>query len=75
MWEGKKEFYSEVVQLKECCIGKWIVCGDFNSTRGQEEQRGKTWSSKATLLFNDLIKGLALIDLPMVNQSFTWSNM
>lgn len=33
------------------------------------------WSSKVTLLFNDLIKGFALIDLPMANQSFTWSNL
>lgn len=69
-WEGKEKFFLEVAHLKECCTGKWIVSGDFNSTREQDERRGKTWSLKATLLFNDFIKGLALIDLPMVNQSF-----
>lgn len=51
------------------------MCGDFNSTRCQEERRGKTWSSGATNLFNTLIKELVLIDLPRINQSFMWSNM
>lgn len=65
----------KVAQLKECCKGKWILCGDFNSTRGMEECRRKSWSSKASTLFNDLIMNLELINPPMINQSFTWSNM
>nr|CAD1829313.1 unnamed protein product [Ananas comosus var. bracteatus] len=40
-----------------------------------EERRGKSWSSKASTLFNDLIMNLELINPPMINQSFTWSNM
>lgn len=74
-WEGKEEFFSELAQLKEGYAGKWIVCGGFNSTRGQDERQGRTWSLKATRLFNDFINRMALIDLPMINQSFTWSNM
>lgn len=74
-WDGKEEFFSEVAHMKDRSEGKWIIYGDFNSTRGQEEQRGRPWSSKATALFNDLINELALIDLPLTNQSFTWSNM
>lgn len=61
--------------MKDICKDKWILCGDFNSTRRQEERRGKNWSSRVTDLFNSLIQDLAIIDLPMNNQSFTWSNM
>lgn len=28
-WDGKEECFSELTQLKESCMGKWIVCGDF----------------------------------------------
>nr|CAD1832569.1 unnamed protein product [Ananas comosus var. bracteatus] len=74
-WDGKEDFYTELRLLKDCCKGKWILCGDFNSTRSQNERKGKTWSSRATNLFNTLIKELELIDLSMANQSFTWSNL
>lgn len=74
-WDGKKEFFAELVQLKVHCVGKWIICGDFNCTRGQEERRGKHWSTRATVLFNQLIMDLAMVDPPMSNQAFTWSNM
>lgn len=74
-WEGKDDFFLELMQLQECCKGKWVICGDFNSTRRQEEWRGKCWSYRAMTMFNDLINALALIDLPMNKQSYTWSNM
>nr|CAD1829333.1 unnamed protein product [Ananas comosus var. bracteatus] len=73
-WEGKEDLFLELAQL-ECYKGKWIMCGDFNNTRFQEERKGKTRSSKATVMSNELIKELALIDLPMSNQSFTLSNI
>lgn len=73
--KGRRSFFSEVAQLKSSCEGRWIICGDFNSIRRQEERRGKSWSAKAMAMFNNLIKELALIDPPMCNQSFTWSNM
>lgn len=74
-WDGKEDFFAELALLKGCCKCKWVMCGDFNNTRNQDERRGKTWSSRATTLFNNLIYDLELIDLPMINQSFTWSNM
>nr|CAD1833443.1 unnamed protein product [Ananas comosus var. bracteatus] len=71
----KEDFFAEVAHLNECCKGLWAVCGDFNNTRSQDERRGKMWSHRAMNLFNDLINELALIELPMANQSYTWSNM
>ncbi|OAY74561.1 hypothetical protein ACMD2_18612 [Ananas comosus] len=74
-WDGKEDFFSELALLKDCCKGKWVMCGDFNCTREPYERNGKAWSSRATVLFNNLIRDLELIDLPMTNQSFTWSNL
>ncbi|OAY83301.1 putative ribonuclease H protein [Ananas comosus] len=74
-WGGKEEFFTEVAQLKSFCKGCWIICGDFNCIRKQEERKGKIWSTRNMTLFNNLISDLALIDPPMMNQSFTWSNM
>ncbi len=74
-WDGKAEFCDELRQLKDLCVGRWVVCGDFNFTRSQSERSGKEWSRRATLMFNELIRDLALIDLPLKNSRFTWSNM
>ncbi|OAY77631.1 hypothetical protein ACMD2_13450 [Ananas comosus] len=38
-WDGKEEFFAELSHLKELCVGKWIICDDFNCTRSQEERR------------------------------------
>ncbi len=74
-WDGKEQFCAELALLKDYCRGNWVVCGDFNFTRTQEERSGKLWSNRASKLFNDLIFDLALIDLPMKNARFTWSSM
>ncbi len=74
-WQGKEEFCRELVALKGECIGPWVVCGDFNFTRNQNERRGRCWSRKLMLMFSNLINELELVDLPLGNQQYTWSNM
>ncbi len=73
--EGKEDFCVELASLKRDCRGPWIVCGDFNLTRNQNERRGRCWSRNLTLLFSKLINELELVDLPICNQQFTWSNL
>ncbi len=74
-WDGKEEFCSELENLNGVCSGLWALCGDFNMTRGVRERRGSCWSRRISEMFNGLINNLSLIDLPLGNQSFTWSNM
>ncbi|OAY65254.1 hypothetical protein ACMD2_16588 [Ananas comosus] len=74
-WEGKEEFCSELLSLCSSCPSEWVICGDFNFTKSQSERKGKPWSSKAMTMFSDLINKLAVMDLPLSNQNFTWSNM
>lgn len=75
MWDGKEDFCRELVDLKGLCSDRWVICGDFNFTRNQVERNGKQWSAKASALFYDLINELGMIDLPLGNQRYTWSNM
>ncbi len=74
-WDGKEDFCRELAALKEVCGGLWIICWDFNLTRSQNERRGRSWSRRLMALFTDLINNLAMTDLPLGNQSFTWSNL
>ncbi|OAY63461.1 putative ribonuclease H protein [Ananas comosus] len=75
-WEGKEEFCSELLSLSAICSNSnWAICGDFNFTRNQLKRTGNTWSTRAMTMFSDLIANLAVIDLPIFNQNFTWSNM
>lgn len=74
-WDGKEDFRDELVELKGVCGGIWSICGDFNLTRNPLERRGRVWCRRLSTMFNDLINTLELIDLPLANQNFTWSNM
>lgn len=74
-WNGKDEFCSELLNLVSICSPSWVICGDFNFTKNQSKRKGSCWSNKAMAMFADLISNLAMIDLPLSNQNFTWSNM
>ncbi|XP_020102569.1 uncharacterized protein LOC109720094 [Ananas comosus] len=74
-WTGKDAFCSELTDLNHICSSNWIICGNFNFTKNQSERKGNRWSYKAMTMFADLINHLVMIDLPLSNQSFTWSNM
>ncbi len=74
-WEGKDDFCKELGDLKSVCRGRWVICGDFNLTRNHQERRGRGWSRRLIGMFNELINDLQVIDLPMGNQNFMWSNM
>lgn len=74
-WEGKTDFCMELLSLNDVCSANWVICDDFNFTKNQSERKRRPWSSKAMVMFADLINHLAMIDLPLANQSFTWSNL
>ncbi len=51
------------------------MCGDFNLTKDPSERRGRRWCGRLMSMFADLLNHLELIDLPLGNQRFTWSNL
>ncbi len=74
-WDGKEEFCAKLYNLKSVCEGPWVVYGDFNLTKDPSERRGRRWCGRLTSMFADLLNSLELIDLPLSNQSFIWSNL
>jgi hypothetical protein len=53
----------------------WILAGDFNLYR-YPDNRNKVGGDLSEMnMFNELISGLDLIDIPFSCRSYTWSNM
>jgi hypothetical protein len=53
----------------------WIFLGDFNFYRSLSNQNRPGGNLADTLIFNDAIGHLGLVELPLKGSAFTWSNM
>jgi len=53
----------------------WLFMGDFNFYRSLENRNRPGGNLTVTLIFNDAIDHLGLIELPLKGRSYTWSNM
>lgn len=50
------------------------ILGDFNLIRHVDECSNDNFDAASAAIFNDIIRCLALQDLPLTDQKFTWSN-
>jgi hypothetical protein len=53
----------------------WIFLGDFNFYRSLGNRNKPGGNLANTLVFNEAIGHLGLIELPLKGRAFTWSNM
>jgi exonuclease III len=53
----------------------WLLIGDFNFYRSLENRNRSGGNFHDTLIFNDVIDHLGLVELPLKGRGFTWSNM
>ena len=53
----------------------WLFLGDFNFYRSLENRNRPGGNLADTLIFNDAIGHLGLIELPLKGRAYTWSNM
>lgn len=53
----------------------WIFLGDFNFYRSLEDRNKPGGNLNDTLIFNDAIGHLGLVELPLKGRAYTWSNM
>jgi endonuclease/exonuclease/phosphatase family metal-dependent hydrolase len=53
----------------------WILLGDFNFYRSLDDRNRGGGNFQDTLIFNDVIDYLGLVELPLKGRAFTWSNM
>jgi endonuclease/exonuclease/phosphatase family metal-dependent hydrolase len=56
-------------------IVMWIFLGDFNFYISLENRNKPGGNLTDTLIFNDAIDHLDLIELPLKGRAYTWSNM
>lgn len=52
----------------------WMLCGDFNMIRYAHEKNKHNFRLSEAEAFNDCIDAMCLIELPLLDRSFTWSN-
>lgn len=52
----------------------WLLLGDFNLTRSPSEKNTPGFDSVLADRFNTTINSLALIEIPLLDHLFTWSN-
>ena len=67
-----------ITWFRDCDINdsiNWIFLGDFNFYRSLENRNRPGGNKNDTLIFNDAIGYLGLIDLPLKGRTYTWSNM
>lgn len=53
----------------------WLRLGDFNFYRSTENRNRPGGNFNDTLVFNNIINCLGLVELPIKGRSYTWSNM
>ncbi|KAG6647375.1 hypothetical protein CIPAW_07G074900 [Carya illinoinensis] len=71
---NKRVLWEEMAGIHCCWDLPWFFGGDFNVTRFPTERLGNSHFTNTMHDFSDLIFELELIDLPMADGDFTWSN-
>ncbi len=67
-------FFQELRAIWARAIGVWALVGDFNLLLFFRDKNGPPSSVLDILSFRSVVNDLGLLDLPIQNRSFTWSN-
>lgn len=70
--ELKKAFMQELSKLSALITYPWILLGDFNLVRRLTDRPRDPTSMALMSLFNDLIRDLEIINIPLTNRAYTW---
>ena len=70
----RSDFWEELGALYGLCDTRWCVAGDFNTPMYPSEKSSNTRSNASMRSFDQVIKDMELIDLPLGNGHYTWSN-
>ncbi|KAJ9707046.1 hypothetical protein PVL29_002163 [Vitis rotundifolia] len=71
----RKEFWVELFDIFGLSYPLWCVGGDFNVIRRSSEKLGGSSLSPSMKDFDSFIRECELLDPPLRNASFTWSNL
>lgn len=67
-------FWDELVGLSSVFANNWCIAGDFKVVRFLIEKFNSSRNTRSMEMFYEVIGELELIDPPLANAQFTWSN-
>ncbi|TYK13822.1 LINE-1 retrotransposable element ORF2 protein [Cucumis melo var. makuwa] len=69
------EFWNELKILHSLCSPIWMLAEDFNIVRWPSKTNAKSLDKKNMTILNNIIQDFGLVDPPLSNNSYTWSNL
>jgi exonuclease III len=70
----KHYFLQELREVRNDCVGPWIIAGDFNLIYRSEDKNNSNINRVLLGSFRNSINSLDLKEIPMSGRRFTWSN-
>ncbi|OAY76047.1 hypothetical protein ACMD2_25385 [Ananas comosus] len=70
----KANFFQELRSIHSVSSGIWTLLGDFNVLLSVDDKNGDTAHVADILKFREVVHDLHLVDLPILNKAFTWTN-
>lgn len=71
---SKYLFFKEICYIATLVSTPWVLAGDFNVVRWIRDWSGAMRNFNNMSQFNEVIMDLQLIDVPLRNKTFTWTN-
>ncbi|KAG2577768.1 hypothetical protein PVAP13_6NG174203, partial [Panicum virgatum] len=69
-----KNFLEDLLELQPQIFGPWILTGDFNLIRCAADKSTGNLDNSLCSLFNDTLDRLGVVELPLLDRLYTWSN-
>jgi len=69
-----KVFLEDLDELRPQIHGPWILAGDFNLIRSASDKNSGNVNHRLCTLFNDTLEKLGVVELPLLDRLYTWSN-
>jgi hypothetical protein len=70
----KSSFLQELKEIKDTCVGPWIIGGDFNLIFREEDKNNSNINRAMLGDFHRLINSLDLKEIHLKGRRYTWSN-
>ncbi len=67
-------FFQELREIGSRRQGAWALMGDFNITLSTSDKNGPPSRTADILRFREVVNDLEVMDLPIYNKRFTWTN-
>lgn len=67
-------FFQELQFINTFSTGVWTVLEDFNVLLSVHDKNGSSTNVSDILRFREVVSEIGLLDLPILNKAFTWTN-